>query len=248
MLSPPEGQVRPRRVAVVDDDAAVLRAVSRMLSAAGYDVSAFLSGHAILASLDALPLEALLIDFRLPGIDGLALQSAIRQRGYRIPTVFLTAHGDVPTSVRAIRDGAIDFLEKPCEEQVLLASIERAISVAHRERDLRATVRNLTEQWALLTAREREVCRLVVSGRLNKQIAAALGTTEKTVKVHRARVMTKMRADSVAALVRSFDLLDDRVTNAPRKPPRDESAQPRVSRRAIDLQRSRPRGGLGNPT
>ena len=213
MHSPLEGQVRPRRVAIVDDDAAVLRAVSRMLTAAGYDVSAFLSGYAILDSLDALPLEALLIDFRLPGLDGLALQAAIRQRGYRIPTVFLTAHGDVPTSVRAIRDGAIDFLEKPCEEQVLLASIERAIGVAHRERDLRATVRSLTEQWALLTAREREVCRLVVDGRLNKQIAATLGTTEKTVKVHRARVMTKMRADSVAALVRSFDLLEDRVTS-----------------------------------
>lgn len=197
------------RVALVDDDAIVLRSVSRMLSLCGYDVTPFQSAAAFLASLDTGLPEMLLVDLRMPGIDGLALQSILMDRGIRIPTVFLSGHGDVATSVRAIRGGAVDFLEKPCDESALLASLERAADVARRDRKQRAAVSELKDRVASLTRREQEVFRWVVTGRLNKQIAAALGTTEKTIKVHRARVMTKMRAESVADLVRMFDQLEN---------------------------------------
>lgn len=199
----------PWQVALVDDDLAVLRSLSRMLTICGYDVTTFPSADAFLSSLDRWQPEVLLVDLRMPETDGLALQAALVERGIRIPTVFLSGHGDVSTSVRAIRGGAIDFLEKPCDEPTLLASLERASDVARRERETRVVLRELTSRLDTLTRREHEVFRWVVTGRLNKQIAAALGTTEKTVKVHRARVMTKMHADSLADLVRMFDLLGE---------------------------------------
>jgi FixJ family two-component response regulator len=199
--------LRPWRLAIVDDDSAVLRALSRMLSGCGYEVTSFRSAEEFLNGLAAGEPDAMLLDLRMPGADGLALLEFLHERGHRIPTVFLSGHADVPTSVRAIRAGAVDFLEKPCDEPTLLASLARAFDVARRDRATAASDADLQGKWGTLTPREREVCRLVVQGRLNKQIAASLGTTEKTVKVHRARGIAKMEANSVADLVRMVDRL-----------------------------------------
>lgn len=204
-----DGAEGPWRIALVDDDATVLRSLSRMLSMCGYEVTTFRSADSFLASLQTWQPEILVVDLRMPGTDGLALQALMAERGLRVPTVFLSGHGDVATSVRAIRGGAIDFLEKPCDEPTLLASLERAADVARRERMSGSTLLELKTRAGTLTRREQEVFRWVVTGRLNKQIAATLGTTEKTIKVHRARVMTKMHAESIADLVRMFDQLVD---------------------------------------
>jgi FixJ family two-component response regulator len=203
-----ESPHEPWSIAVVDDEPAVLRSLTRLLLAAGCTVNAFSSSAAFLQSLHSSVPEVALVDLCLPDIDGLALLSLMRSRGHRIPVVFLSGHGDVPTSVRAIRDGAIDFLEKPCDEEKLIGSLARAIPVSRGDRATQSALREVTESYRTLTPREREVFAWVVTGRLNKQIAAALGTTEKTVKVHRSRVMTKMGASSVVSLVRMFDALD----------------------------------------
>ncbi len=216
--------IRPWRLAVVDDDRAVLRSLARMLTACGYDVSAYLSAEEFLVGLKAGAPDALLIDLRMPGADGLTLLEMLRERGYRIPTVFLSGHADVPTSVRAIRAGAVDFLEKPCDEPTLLTSLSRAFDVAKRNRA--TSDDDLRDKWRTLTPRERQVCRHVVQGRLNKQIAAMLGTTEKTIKVHRARGMTKMGARSLADLVRLVDRLGESEA-------RPESAAPKPSPKAL---------------
>ena len=200
------------RIAVVDDDLAVLHSLARMLSLSGHSVNTFRSAEAFLSSLENWQPEVLLVDLRMPDIDGLALQSLLDQRGIRIPTVFLTGHGDVATSVRALRSGALDFLEKPCDEESLLASLARAADVGRHERASREMLRELTMRAGRLTPREQEVFRSVASGRLNKQIAAALGTTEKTIKVHRAHVMAKMQATSLADLVRMFVALEAALT------------------------------------
>jgi len=207
----------PWRIALVDDDATVLRSLSRMLTLCGYEVSTYSSADAFLTSLHEQQPEMLLVDLRMPQTDGLALQQLLFERGVRIPMVFLSGHGDVSTSVRAIRGGAIDFLEKPCDEATLLVSLERAADVARREREKNATLQSLKSRASTLTRREQEVFRWVASGRLNKQIAATLGTTEKTIKVHRGRVMTKMHAESLAELVRMYDLLES--SKAPRPVP-----------------------------
>jgi FixJ family two-component response regulator len=205
----------PWRIALVDDDATVLRSLSRMLTLCGYEVSTYSSADAFLASLRDQTPEMLLVDLRMPQTDGLALQQLLVERGVRIPMVFLSGHGDVSTSVRAIRGGAIDFLEKPCDEATLLVSLERAADVARREREKNATLQALRARAATLTRREQEVFRWVASGRLNKQIAATLGTTEKTIKVHRGRVMAKMNAESLAELVRMYDLLESAKSPRP---------------------------------
>jgi FixJ family two-component response regulator len=193
------------RIAVVDDDTSVLEALARMIRVCGHDAQPFSSAESFLAALDHQRPEVLLVDLRLPTMDGLALQALLIKRGFHIPTIFLSGWGDIPSSVRALRGGAMDFLEKPCDELTLLASLERATSIARRARDADSARSVVANRVATLTRREREVFRWVVTGRLNKQIAALLGTGEKTVKVHRGRVMTKMNAGSVAALVRMFD-------------------------------------------
>ncbi len=187
-----------------------------MLGACGYAVSSFASAEAFADSLTAEIPDALLVDLRLPGADGLTLLERLREQGHRIPTVFLSGHADVPTSVRAIRAGAVDFLEKPCDETTLLTSLARACDVASHDRAVAATRDELRLRWRFLTPREREVCTHVVQGRLNKQIAALLGTTEKTIKVHRARVMVKMQAKSVAELVRLVDSISKDIDAAAR--------------------------------
>lgn len=239
----------PWRVALVDDDAGVLRSLSRMLTMCGYEVTTFMSAAEFLSVIDAWRPEIAVVDLRMPETDGLTLQSLLAERGIRIPMVFLSGHGDVATSVRAIRAGAVDFLEKPCDESALLASLERAADVARRDRETRAVQQALAARAATLTRREHEVFHWVVTGRLNKQIAAALGTTEKTIKVHRARVMTKMSADSIADLVRMFDQLGEPslVREDAETPPRGMKI-PTPPAAAPALQQLRRPDASGKPT
>ena len=198
MLSTVEESPRRWRVAVVDDDASALRATSRLLSVDGYDVTAFTSSAEFFASLPAVMPDVMLVDLRMPEVNGLELQAAVKERALRIPMVFMSAYASVASSVQAL-----DFLEKPYDRTTLLGAVERAIDSAARERKRSSSRAELVRAWRTLTRREQEVCRWVVRGLLNKQIAAAIGIGEKTVKVHRGRVMEKMGVYSVADLVRA---------------------------------------------
>ncbi len=189
-------------VFVVDDDAAVLRSLRRLLASAGFEVVAFDSPQAFLDGLGGDASGCVVLDYSMPGLNGLELQQALGARGSPLPVIFLTGRGDIPTSVRAMKGGAVDFLTKPVEGEVLLAAVRQAILRDRSQREERAGQAEMRRRLATLTARELEVLRHVVAGRLNKQIAAELGTVEKTVKVHRARVLEKMQAQSLADLVR----------------------------------------------
>jgi len=189
-------------VFLVDDDASVLKALSRMLRTRGYEVQPFASSPAFLAEHDASIPGCAVFDVSMPGLDGLELQRALTTGGSQRPVIFLTGKGDIPTSVRAMRAGAIDFLTKPVRDTDLLAAIARAEKDDASTRDRNAELKSINARLALLTPREREVMTHVITGRLNKQIAGDLGTVEKTVKVHRGRVMEKMGVRSVADLVR----------------------------------------------
>jgi FixJ family two-component response regulator len=194
--------VEPAILYVVDDDDAVRAALGRLLRAGGYRVAAFQSAETFLVQHDPHAHGCIVLDVAMPGLDGLALQQLLAERGSHMPVIFLTGRADVPTSVRAMKRGAFDFLTKPVDGDELFPAVARAL-----ERDLalrRAdAARAATEsRLSTLTAREREVLTHVMAGRLNKQIAADLGTAEKTVKVHRARGMEKMHVRSVAELVR----------------------------------------------
>ena len=192
-------------VFVVDDDASVRKSLTRLLEAAGYTVEAFASAREFLDAARAPGPSCLVLDLRMPGISGLDLQKTLAQAVHRIPIVFVTGHGDIPTSVRAMKAGAIDFLTKPYGAKDLLNAIRRGLDNDTRDLGREARTRSIHARVATLTPRERQVFALVVTGMLNKQIAAQLGVVEKTVKVHRARVMDKMRARSVAELVRLAD-------------------------------------------
>lgn len=198
----------PPVISIVDDDEPVRRALSRMLVANGYEVR----GYGCADDLLRLPRDpgpgCLLVDVRLPHTSGLELQEILARRGIDSPIVFITGHGDVQAGVRAMKAGAIDFLIKPFTDDSLLAAIGRAVELDVVLRRQQQEREELTARAARLTRREREVCQLVVTGLINKQIAAMIGTSEKTVKVHRARAMTKMGASSLAELVR----LVDRIT------------------------------------
>lgn len=189
-------------VFLVDDDAGVLKALSRLLRARGYDIQTFTSPQAFLADHDASIPGCALFDVSMPGLDGLELQQALTAGGSQRPVIFLTGKGDIPTSVRAMRAGAIDFLTKPVSDADLLAAITRAEKDDASTRRLDAELDSINARFAILTPREREVMTHVIAGRLNKQIAGDLGTVEKTIKVHRGRVMEKMGVRSVADLVR----------------------------------------------
>jgi FixJ family two-component response regulator len=189
-------------VFIVDDEAPVRKALSRLLRAAGFVVAAFASPGEFLAQHDLHKPGCLVLDLMMPGIDGIELQRALARKGSVLPIIFLTGHGDIPKSVQAMKSGALDFLTKPVNDENLLASIRAAIkrdSVARREQ---AELFEIRARLALLTPREQEVLDHVVTGKLNKQIADDLGVVEKTIKVHRARVMEKMKVQSVAELVR----------------------------------------------
>ena len=192
-------------VAVVDDDPAVCRSLGRLLSSNGYGVRTFTDAHDYVTECADIGPACLVLDLRIAEVNGLQLFEETDAAGKAVPTIFITGMGDVASSVRAIKRGAVDFIEKPFDDLVLLDAVERAIT---RYRDLRQEtelLRTTLQRFCGMTTREAEVCTLVTAGWLNKQIAAALGIAEKTVKVHRARVMDKMRAGSVAELVITVD-------------------------------------------
>jgi FixJ family two-component response regulator len=192
---------------VVDDDPSVLRALTRLLSAVGFQARAFPSPAAFLQAHDPVTPGCLVLDVALPGLDGLELQQALAVSDCARPVVFITGRGDIPTSVRAMKGGAVDFLTKPVNDKNLLAAVRNAIEIDRLARETQVEMDALRQRLATLTPREREVLAQVVAGRLNKQIAADLGTVEKTIKVHRARIMAKMAVGSLADLVRIAERL-----------------------------------------
>ncbi len=196
-------------VFVVDDDPSVRTAVERLLVSVGLPCETFASAPEFLKRAAAGLLGCLVLDVRMPGPSGLDLQRILNSTGNDIPIIFVTAHADVPLTVRAMKEGALEVLTKPFDDQAFLDLVNKALETALRRGEQRTKMDRLRTRFDTLTPREREVMALVVTGMLNKQIAGQLGTTEKTVKVHRAQVMHKMEADSVAALVRMADMLGD---------------------------------------
>ena len=188
------------RVFIVDDDNSVRCALARLLRASGYQVECFDSPDAFLERADLTSMPAcLVLDLQMPGMTGLEVQRKLDQL---LPIVFLTGHGDISSSVDAMKGGAVDFLPKPVCESLLLAAVDRALARACVESRRRHEREEIEERMRHLTRREREVMELVVTGRLNKQVASDLGAAEKTIKIHRARVMEKMKARSIVDLVR----------------------------------------------
>jgi FixJ family two-component response regulator len=198
----------PGRVHVVDDDDSFRTAMERRLKLAGYEVATYNSAQQL---LDRLPDEdepgCILLDVRIPGLSGPELQGRLNELGSTLPIVFLTGHADTPTTVRTIKAGAEDFLTKPVESEQLLRTIERALARHATVRGERHRIEEMQALVAALTPRERQVFDLVVRGKLNKQIAHELGTTERTIKAHRHQVMEKMRAQSLAELVSAAERL-----------------------------------------
>src|SRR6202140_612327 len=189
-------------VFVVDDDPSVRRAIKRLVGSVGLEVELFGSAQEFLRSKRPDAPSCLVLDIRLPGISGLDFQRELALANIHIPIVFITAHGDIPMTVRAMKAGAVEFLTKPFRDQDLLDAIQVALERDRAKRQQEAAIGTLRQRWELLTPREREVFALVVSGLLNKQIAGKIGTSETTVKVHRSQLMRKMGADSLAELVR----------------------------------------------
>jgi FixJ family two-component response regulator len=189
-------------VFVVDDDASVLSALGRLIRSAGHRVEAFGSPREFFDRAGFDEPGCLVVDLRMPELNGLELHQEMIRAGYRLPVIFMSGQADIQSTVRAMQSGAIDFLIKPFDEHQLLDAIDRAIARNLEERAARAGRDAFRAQLNLLTPREREVCMLVAAGRLNKQVAAELGIAEKTVKAHRARVMAKLGLSSVADLVR----------------------------------------------
>jgi FixJ family two-component response regulator len=198
----------PPVVFVIDDDPSVREALAGLLRSVGLNVFSFGSTQEFLQSERADAPGCLVLDVRLPGRSGLDFQRELAQTGIHLPIVFITGHGDIPMSVRAIKAGAIEFLPKPFHDQELLDAIQLGIERDRARRREAAALAGLQQRFDSLTPREREIMALVVTGRMNKQIAADLEVSEITVKVHRGQVMRKMRAKSLAELVRMADRLD----------------------------------------
>ena len=188
-------------VFLVDDDPGVLRALSRVLREEGWSVETFETAEAFLARHDGVSAGCLVLDVTMPGLDGFELQRRLAQAEQLLPIVFVTGHGDIPMSVRAMKAGATDFLTKPVQAQALVAAVRTAFEQSASARQARTDTAELRQKLASLTMREREVLAALVAGKLNKQIAADLGVVEQTVKFHRARIMERMQAKTVAELM-----------------------------------------------
>jgi FixJ family two-component response regulator len=192
----------PATVFLLDDEPAVLKSLSRLLRSAGLPVATFSSPREFLDRHDPTAPGCLVLDLAMPGLNGLELQQSLVAKGQDRPIVFLTGHGSIPLSVQAMKGGAVDFLTKPVDDADLLKAVRAAIEKDRVTQQARAELDDIRQRLATLTPREREVLEHVIAGQLNKETAADLGTVEKTIKVHRARVMEKMKVDSLAELVR----------------------------------------------
>ena len=188
-------------VFVVDDDASVLESLSLLMRSVDLDAKTFASASEFLAAHDPNRPGCLVLDVRMPGMSGLELQAELAERGSILPIIFVTAHGDVPMAVEAVKAGAADFIQKPFRDQDLLDKIQHALAENHRRRGLLAGRSAVAERITSLTPREREVMEMVVDGKANKVIAIDLGISQRTVEIHRARVMQKMEAESLSQLV-----------------------------------------------
>ena len=195
----------PPTVFLVDDDASVLKSLARLLRSAGMNPATYSSPREFLDRRDPHAAGCIVLDVAMPGLDGLQLQEELDRTGPHMPIIFLTGHGDVPMSVRAMKRGAIDFLTKPVNDEELLKAVRSAVEADRDRRESEAEIGDIRRRLAALTPREREVLCHVVAGKMNKQIAADLGAAEKTIKVHRGRVMQKMQVRSVAELVHRAD-------------------------------------------
>lgn len=189
-------------VFVVDDDQAMRTSLKWLIESTGMSVQTYESADVFLASYYPGRAGCLLLDVRMPGMSGLELQSQLAHEGYHLPVIMITGHGDVAMAVKAMKAGAVDFIEKPFHDEDLLRSIRRALDFDQRRRSSQAVRAEIAARLAELTPREHEVMAMVTEGKSNKDIAASLGVSAKTVEAHRARVMEKMRADSLAELVR----------------------------------------------
>lgn len=192
-------------VFVIDDDPSVRKALARLLKYAKFQVEVFASSDDFLKRSPPKVPACIILDVQLPGLNGLDLQAKLEAQNVHLPIVFITGHGDIPMTVRAMKAGAVDFLPKPFDNQDLLAIIRKAVAKHAQTRRADANQAEIRWRYSALSPREREVMALVVTGMINKRSACKLGVTEKTIKVHRARVMQKMRAHSVAELVRMSD-------------------------------------------
>ena len=200
-------------VFIIDDDRGMRQSIQDLVESVGLRAESFATGGEFLERKRTNDPSCLVLDVRLPQISGLDFQRQLAESGMKIPIIFVTAHGDVPMSVRALKSGAVEFLTKPFRDQDLLDAIQQALQRDRAEQEQQAEINDLQERYGALTAREQQVMALVVTGMLNKQIASEIGASEATVKIHRGNVMRKMQAGSVVDLVR----MDDKLKLPPRK-------------------------------
>ncbi len=202
----PKPVVALQTLFIVDDDDDFRDSLTWLLDALDYPIRSYASGEAFLEAYDGTD-GCLLLDVRMPGISGLALQQELKKRAIRLPIIIITGHGDIPMAVNAIKNGALDFIEKPFDDQLLLDHVHNAMRVSKQWASEALAADQVIRNWETLSRREKQVMDLVVTGKANKVIAEELGISPKTVEVHRARVMSKMRADSLPALVTQAGLI-----------------------------------------
>jgi FixJ family two-component response regulator len=203
--------VTPDRVAVIEDDESTRRALIRQLNSAGFEAIGFGSAADFVRAPSHELVDCVVADVHLPAMDGLQLQAEIKRLAPHVSIIFITGHSDLSVGLTAMKQGAVDFLEKPVDDEVLLESVRRGAELSRQRKTVEAQRADLARRYESLTPREREVFNLVTSGRLNKQAGAELGTTERTIKAHRGRVMEKMGADSLASLVQMATMLGIRT-------------------------------------